>query len=192
MPGSYLGRDAFPLPDACRVGRSALLFCPKLVRIPNKRHENAALGIMFLIQISTTNPYVTNGINFTLPYLSLSLALNIILTIAIVLRLLTFRRRVVTLLGSKHGSQYTSIAAMIVESAALYSTVSFTFLVLFGIGNAVSQVFIQSLSQFQVRLALLGNASHLHLTPNYRQSLRYSSCSASRRVKGGLMRLLHM
>ncbi|KAI9461088.1 hypothetical protein HD554DRAFT_2131070 [Boletus coccyginus] len=110
---------------------------------------SVALGIMFLIQVSTTNAYVTNGVNFTLPYLSLSLALNIILTIAIVLRLLTFRYRVISLLGPKHGTQYTSIAAMIIESAALYSTVSITFLILFGIGNAVSQVFLQSLSQFQ-------------------------------------------
>lgn len=107
---------------------------------------------MFLIQVSTTNPYVTNGINFTLPYLSLSLALNIILTIAIVLRLLMFRYRTVALLGPKHGTQYTSIAAMIIESAAIYSTISITFLVLFGLGNPVSQVFLQSLSQFQVRL----------------------------------------
>jgi len=108
------------------------------------------MGIMFLIQVSTTNPYVTNGVNFTLPYLSLSLALNIILTITIVLRLLTFRYRVVSVLGPKYGTQYTSIAAMIIESAALYSAVSITFLVLFGVGNAVSQVFLQSLIQFQV------------------------------------------
>ena len=124
---------------------------------------------MFLIQVSTTNPYVTNGINFTLPYLSLSLALNIILTIAIVLRLLTFRYRIVSALGPKYGTQYTSIAAMIIESAALYSAVSITFLVLFGIGNPVSQVFIQSLNQFQVRL--VRNLDYLLLIRTYRQSL---------------------
>ena len=123
---------------------------------------------MFLIQVSTTNPYVTNGINFTLPYLSLSLALNIILTIAIVLRLLTFRYRIVSVLGPTYGTQYTSIAAMIIESAALYSAVSVTFLVLFGIGNPVSQVFIQSLNQFQVRL--VRNLDYLLLIRTYRQS----------------------
>ena len=126
------------------------------------------MGIMFLIQVSTTNPYVTNGINFTLPYLSLSLALNIILTIAIVLRLLTFRYRIVSVLGPTYGTQYTSIAAMIIESAALYSAVSVTFLVLFGIGNPVSQVFIQSLNQFQVRL--VRNLDYLLLIRTYRQS----------------------
>ena len=121
------------------------------------------MGIMFLIQVSTTNPYVTNGINFTLPYLSLSLTLNIVLTIAIVFRLLSFRYQIVSALGPKFGAQYTSIAAMTIESAALYSTVSIAFLALFGIGNAVSQVFLQSLSQFQVRL--VRTAYHLLLTP---------------------------
>jgi len=116
---------------------------------------SVAMGIMFLIQVSTTNPYVTNGINFTLPYLSISLALNIILTIAIVLRLMSFRYHIAKALGPKYGTQYTSIAAMIIESAALYSAVSFTFLVLFGIGNAVSQVFLQSLNQFQTIATLL-------------------------------------
>lgn len=129
------------------------------------------MGILFLIQVSTTNPYVTNNINYTLPYLGLSLALNIILTIAIVLRLMLLRYRIVSVLGPKYGTQYTSIAAMIVESAALYSTVSIAFLILFGIGNAVSQVFLQSMNQIQVWLAW--NACHLFLIPHYRQSPLY-------------------
>jgi len=116
---------------------------------------SVSMGIMFIIQLSTTNPYVTNNINYTLPYLGLSLALNIILTIAIVLRLMTYRYRVVTALGPKYGTQYTSVAAMIIESAALYSAVSIAFLILFGINNAVSQVFLQSLSQFQSIATLL-------------------------------------
>ncbi|KAG8220623.1 hypothetical protein J3R82DRAFT_2881 [Butyriboletus roseoflavus] len=116
---------------------------------------SVVMGIMFLIQVSTTNPYVTGGINFTLPFFSLSLALNIILTIAIVLRLLTMRHRIVSVLGSKYGTQYTSITAMTIESASLYSAVSIAFLALFAIGNAVSQVFLQSLSQIQTIATLL-------------------------------------
>ncbi|KAG6369581.1 hypothetical protein JVT61DRAFT_14240 [Boletus reticuloceps] len=134
----------------CRVPIWIVMILPCLMLA-----GSVALGIGFLIQVSTTNPYVTNGVNFTLPYLSLSLALNILLTIAIVLRLLTFRYRTVAVLGPKYGTHYTSIAAMIIESAALYSAVSVTFLVLFGIGNAVSQVFLQSLNQFQTIATLL-------------------------------------
>ncbi|KAH7884134.1 hypothetical protein F5I97DRAFT_1898759 [Phlebopus sp. FC_14] len=136
--------------QGCRVPTWIVMLFPGLMLA-----GSVAMGVMFLIQVSTTNPYVTNGINFTLPYLSISLALNIILTIAIVLRLLSFRRHVVSALGPNYGTEYTSVAAMIVESAALYSAVSITFLVLFGIGNAVSQVFIQSLNQFQTIAAFL-------------------------------------
>ncbi|KAI9461082.1 hypothetical protein HD554DRAFT_2028457 [Boletus coccyginus] len=136
--------------ERCRAPTWVVILFPCLMLA-----GSVAMGIMFLIQVSTTNPYVTKGINFTLPYLSLSLALNIILTIVIVLRLLTFRYRIVSVLGPKYGTQYTSIAAMIIESAALYSAVSVTFLVLFGVGNAVSQVFIQTLNQFQTIATLL-------------------------------------
>ncbi|KIJ57991.1 hypothetical protein HYDPIDRAFT_163675 [Hydnomerulius pinastri MD-312] len=136
--------------QSCRVPIWIVMVFPCLMLA-----ASVAMGIMFLIQVSTTNPYFTNNINFTLPYLSLSLALNIIVTIAIVLRLLTFRYRIIAVLGPSHGTQYTSIATMIIESAALYSAVSMTFLVLFGIGNAVSQVLLQSLSQFQTIATLL-------------------------------------
>ena len=141
------------------------------VRRSDGSYLNAAFGIMFLIQVSTTNPYVTNNINFTLPYLSLSLALNIVLTIAIVFRLLKFRYQIVSVLGPRYGAQYTSVAAIIIESAALYSAASIAFLVLFGIENAVSQVFLQSLSQFQVRLVRTAHhplftlpTDHRHIT----------------------------
>lgn len=115
-------------------------FYSKLVRGPNSHYENAAMGIMFLSQVSITGPY------FMLPYFGLSLSLNIILTITIVVLLLTLRHR------TKYGSQHTSITVVTIESASLYSVASIAFFVLFGIGNAVLQVFIQSLSQIQVRL----------------------------------------
>ena len=144
------------------------------------------MGIGFLIQVSTTNPYVTNGVNFTLPYLSLSLALNIVCTMAIVLRLLAFRYRTVAALGPKYGTQYTSIAAMIIESAAIYSAVSITFLVLFGINNSASQVFIQSLSQFQVRFAF--NNLTICFSPRTiddRHATYRFPCRAGQRLDGG-------
>ena len=129
----------------------------------SRTSENVVLGVLFLIQLCTTNPYIgTGNVNFTMPYLGLSVALNIILTIAIVLRLSTFRRQAVSALGPKYGTPYTSIAAMTIESAALYSVVSIAFLVLFYIRNACSQALMQSLSQFQVRL--VRNPDHYVLT----------------------------
>jgi hypothetical protein len=106
---------------------------------------------MFLLQVTTNSPYFSStNVNYTVPYLSLSLALNIIITIVIVLRLLTYRHRITKVLGSDYGTQYTSIAAMIIESAALYSTISVAFLTLFLLNNPISATFIQSLTQIQV------------------------------------------
>ncbi|KAG1854398.1 hypothetical protein C8R48DRAFT_776792 [Suillus tomentosus] len=114
------------------------------------------MGIMWLLQLSSSSPFFTStNINYTVPYLSLSLALNIIITIAIVLRLLTYRHRISKALGSRFGAQYTSIAAMIVESAALYSTFSLALLILFLLNNPISAAFIELLPQIQVVAMLL-------------------------------------
>ncbi|KAG2039752.1 hypothetical protein BDR03DRAFT_991702 [Suillus americanus] len=115
-----------------------------------------AVGIMFLLQVTSNSPYFSStNINYTVPYLSLSLALNIIISIVIVLRLLTYRHRISKVLGSSYGTQYTSIAAMIVESAALYSAFSVAFLTLFLLNNPISAVFIQSFTQVQIIAMLL-------------------------------------
>ncbi|KAG2154512.1 uncharacterized protein EDB93DRAFT_1320132 [Suillus bovinus] len=115
-----------------------------------------AMGIMWMLQVTANSPYFTSTkINYTVPYLSLSLALNIVITIVIVLRLLTYRRRITKALGSSYGTQYTSIAAMIVESAALYSTFSVALLLLFLTNNPISATFIESLTQVQIIAMLL-------------------------------------
>ncbi|KAJ7626845.1 hypothetical protein FB45DRAFT_1059766 [Roridomyces roridus] len=117
---------------------------------------SVSMGILWLIQICTSSPFgIFNTINWTIPFFSLSLALNILVTIAIVVRLYVYRRRVAKLLNGNHGSQYTSIAAMLVESAFLYSSFSILFLVPFGMNNPLSQIFLQALSQIQTMATLL-------------------------------------
>ncbi|KAG1790846.1 uncharacterized protein HD556DRAFT_681706 [Suillus plorans] len=112
-------------------------------------------GILWLLQLTSNSPFFTTNINYTVPYLGLSLALNIIITIVIVLRLLTYRHRISKVLGSGYGTQYTSIAAMIVESAALYSAFSLALLILFLINNPIFAAFIELLPQIQVIAMLL-------------------------------------
>ncbi|KAF7361654.1 hypothetical protein MVEN_00508800 [Mycena venus] len=118
-----------------------------------------AFGICWLKQVGTTSasPWDTNGINFTTPYFSMSLALNILVTILIVLRLMLYRRRIIQALplGPGHGTQYVSLAAMVFESAAIYSVFSLLFLVPFIIGHPLSQLFIQALSPVQIMSSLL-------------------------------------
>ncbi|KAI0258330.1 hypothetical protein BC834DRAFT_975244 [Gloeopeniophorella convolvens] len=117
---------------------------------------SVVMGILWLKQLSTTSPYGTSAsINWTIPCLSISLALNILVSIAIVIRLLVYRRRISLLMGRHHGSQYTSIAAMIIESASIYSAFSIFFLVPFGMNSPVSEIVLQSLSEIQICTTLL-------------------------------------
>ncbi|KAF8966598.1 hypothetical protein BDZ97DRAFT_620443 [Flammula alnicola] len=116
-----------------------------------------SLGIVWLIQVSApaSSPWSTTKttINVTLPYFWLSLVLNIIMTIAICARLLYFRWRVTSVLGSMHGSHYTSIAAMCVESALIYSIFALCFVVSFSLNHPVQYTFLQALGEVQVRPA---------------------------------------
>jgi hypothetical protein len=118
-----------------------------------------SMGVMWLVQISApaSSPWSTssNSINFTLPYFWLSLALNITMTIAIVSRVLLFRWRITRVLGPKYGSQYTSIAALLVESALIYSTFALLFLVPFALNHPLANTFLQMLSQVQIIAPLL-------------------------------------
>ncbi len=94
-----------------------------------------------------------NGLNasfkFSLPFFVLSLSENVILSGSIALRLLVMRRRHVVV-GAQHGSQYTSIAAMIIESAALYSVFNLCFIVPYIVGHPISGIFLDMLGQVQV------------------------------------------
>ncbi|KIJ64851.1 hypothetical protein HYDPIDRAFT_132008 [Hydnomerulius pinastri MD-312] len=118
-----------------------------------------ALGILFLIQISTpaSSPYFNadKTTNWTLPYFFVSLAINIIVTILIVLRLLFHRRRLIKVLGPGHASESTTVAAMIVESASVYSTFSLLFLIPFAMKSPVSNTFLQVIGEAQLIAPLL-------------------------------------
>ncbi|EJD36507.1 hypothetical protein AURDEDRAFT_174466 [Auricularia subglabra TFB-10046 SS5] len=77
------------------------------------------------------------GLVMSLPYFSLSIALNLILTIMIATKLLLSRRRLMAILGPEHAKIYTGIVAMLVESAAVYSVFSILFIATFSINNSL-------------------------------------------------------
>ena len=84
----------------------------------------------------------------------MSLSLNISMTIAICARLLFYRRRITRVLGKNHGTQYTSVAAMIIESSFLYSAFSLLFLIPFALNNPIQNAFIQLMGEIQVSIAV--------------------------------------
>ncbi|KAJ7609352.1 hypothetical protein DFH06DRAFT_1247242 [Mycena polygramma] len=137
--------------DQCRVPIWMVMLFPCLMFT-----GSLAMGSLFLYQLFVKNPFeAANGINWTLPYLSLSLSLNIILTLSIGSRLIVWRLRIRRLLGAHHGSQYTGIASMVVESAALHAVLSLLFLIPDGIGHPLSIIFLQTLMPDQVLSSLL-------------------------------------
>ncbi|KAJ7253097.1 hypothetical protein C8J57DRAFT_1184552 [Mycena rebaudengoi] len=131
---------------SCGVSTWRVIVIPLLMLI-----ASVVLGILWLFQISGT---LSSSPSYTLPCIGLSLALNILVTIAIVGRLFVYRRRA-NILGSNHGSQYTSIAAMVVESAFIFSAFSMLVLVPFGMNSALFQLFLQPLSQVQIISTIL-------------------------------------
>jgi len=134
----------------CSVAMWIVMFIPCLLFL-----GSFVVGILFLLQLSAASPFVNTNLNWTIPYFSISLAINIFVTIAIVSRLLLFRRRIASVLGPSHGSQYTSVAAMIIESAALFSVFSILFLVPFGLNNPIASIFLQTMGQVQACATLL-------------------------------------
>ncbi|OBZ74390.1 hypothetical protein A0H81_05756 [Grifola frondosa] len=118
-----------------------------------------SLSVLWLKQVSTpsTSPFQTTGtaVNFTLPCLSLIIALNVSITILIVLRLMYHRHKLSKLLGPAHGCHYVGIATILVESAALFSAFALLFLIPFIIGNPVANTFLQALGEIEIVAQLL-------------------------------------
>ncbi|KAI9062690.1 hypothetical protein FKP32DRAFT_1723600 [Trametes sanguinea] len=75
-------------------------------------------------------------------YYTLSLGTNVVLTILIIMRLLTYRRALLEHLPSAHSQHYVSLISIIVESAALYSVFAVAFLVSYSIGAPINQIWL--------------------------------------------------
>jgi len=100
--------------------------------------------------------------SFGLPYFSVTLSLNIILTLMVVIRLVLHSKDVRATLGAPAGISglYKAIITMLVESSALYAVNSLLVIVLWAVGNSLAETFFTVLAQVQVcaspQLHLLG------------------------------------
>ncbi|KAH9834557.1 uncharacterized protein C8Q71DRAFT_859538 [Rhodofomes roseus] len=171
IPADEAGNVAFVLTnwfaDALLVWRCSIIFrgvattvwIPLLLPVLMYLTE-LAMGLLWLVQISTpaSSPFQTGSaskINWTVPYFSIAVSLNVVVTLMIAARLWLYRYRITSVLGMGHGSHYTGIAAMIVESAAIYSTFALLFIIPFGVNNSIANTFLQALSQVQIIAPLL-------------------------------------
>lgn len=121
--------------------------------------SRTVLGSFLVLQLTSpqSSPYINAGqpINWTGPYLCVSLANNIILTCLIVVRLLLYRRTMAQLLGPGHVTECTTVVAMLVESAAVYSTFTLLFLIPFLMQSPISSAFLQVLGEAQVSCSVV-------------------------------------
>ena len=91
-----------------------------------------------MFQITRPTTAFSMGSRSTIvPYFVLTILLNITLSLAIMARLLYVRRSVISVLGTEHAKTYTSVSAMVVESAALTAVVGVFALVCYIQNNVV-------------------------------------------------------
>lgn len=86
-----------------------------------------------------------------LTFWSASVAVTVYTTVGIVSKLFIMRYQVRKLLAQQEQSPYFSVAAMLIESAMLYTCNAIAFIVTYARGDTVSLLLIAILGQVQVR-----------------------------------------
>ena len=109
---------------------------------------NVAMGMVLIYQ----NTEVTGSMWSSLPYLSISLSLDVLLTLMIVIRLILHTKNTHTATGGAGvGGVYRAVVTMLVESCALYAVSSLLVIGPWGAKNAAANIFFPILTQTQVR-----------------------------------------
>ncbi|KAF9451894.1 hypothetical protein P691DRAFT_723130 [Macrolepiota fuliginosa MF-IS2] len=116
-------------------------------------------GVLHLIQITApeTSAWATANLpfNFTILYGIVAVLVNLTLTTLITLRLLIHRRRTTRALGAGHGNDFTTIVAMLIESAVLADIFVLLFLIPYSMRHWFCNITIQPLIQVQAMAPLL-------------------------------------
>ena len=113
------------------------------------------MGVTFLYQTSQPDSSIWNvvAVDFDLPYFSISIGLNILLTLMIVVRLILHARNTRTALGiAGICGLCAAIVTMVIESCALYAVSSLLFIGPWGTGNHAADTFLPILAETQVRI----------------------------------------
>ncbi|EJC99615.1 uncharacterized protein FOMMEDRAFT_112684 [Fomitiporia mediterranea MF3/22] len=104
---------------------------------------------MSILVLTESIGAVFYNIKVQLAYLCIAVGTNIIYTILVVARLVAVRNQVRETLGAEHAETYVSIAAMVVESAAMYSALGVIYIVAFSVHSNVSNLVFLSISHVQ-------------------------------------------
>ena len=111
--------------------------------------DNIATGIMGVYQ---TMQLISSD-SAIIPYFTISVSLNILLTLMIVVRLILYNRSARAATGeTESGGMYKAIVTMLIESCALYAVNSLLFIGLWGAQNYAESIFLPILAETQVRV----------------------------------------
>ena len=118
---------------------------------------DTAMGIGFIYQLARPISLASAGSSiqdFGTPYYSISLSLNVILTITITTRLALHSKNVRTAMGTPGGTGgvYRAIITMLIESCALYAVSYLLFVAPWASQSSVSNAFFPILAETQVRV----------------------------------------
>ena len=115
---------------------------------------NVVMGVMLLVSEGWEwrRFSITTTIDFGLPYLSIAVSLNVLLTLMIVIRLFLHSRNILAARGAQARiGAYRAIITMLIESSALYAVNSLLLIGLWGAGNQTADTFLPILAETQVR-----------------------------------------
>ena len=140
---------------------------------PPANVTDTAMGTMLIYQTSQPNSSIWNtvAIDFGVPYFSISLSLNILLTLLIVIRLAMHSKNIRNAMGAPTGTSglYETIITVLVESCAIYAVTSLLFVAPWGAKSHVADIFLPVLGEIQVCPIFIPDT--LHLLGNVRLSL---------------------
>ena len=148
---------AFPcLMYLASIGTCSSLQQANITTLTN--NADAATAVMYIYRQTATS---TLGEVFGISYFSISLSLNVILTLMIVIRLVLHRRNLRKVLGASDGTSglYTAIVTMFIESYALYAIAFLLYIVPWALGSVVVTLFAPVIGPAQV-CAVIGFPRH--------------------------------
>ncbi|KAI0262321.1 hypothetical protein BC834DRAFT_393969 [Gloeopeniophorella convolvens] len=130
---------------------------------------SSVLVIITVVSSAAPHAFLLHGrpASFGVPWVSLSVALNILVTALIVARLLYMRALTRELLSPELARTYTSVAALLIESAAPFSLLGIGLVVTEAQGTDVSIAFSYVWGMFCVRPRLFLFSLRTPLTPRH-------------------------
>ena len=122
------------------------------------------MGVAHIYQGSGTRLSTALSANLDTSYFSISLSLNILLTLMIVARLIVHIRNVRKAIGASEGarglySTTATVVTMLIESYALYAVIFLLYIVCWAIDNWAFSIFSNALGASQVCIAFTSPGS---------------------------------